>query len=108
VLLLFSGNIRLLDGTILQINLETAFTATIANLGGIGPAAFSNIAGAGPVGSYYAFSGISKILMMGLMFIGRIGVLSILMLFITQRGQQRLYNSTALQDLDSDSALLTM
>jgi len=108
VLLLFSGNIRLLDGTILQINLETAFTATIANLGGIGPAAFSNIAGAGPVGSYCAFSGISKILMMGLMFIGRIGVLSILMLFITQRGQQRLYNSTALQDLDSDSALLTM
>jgi trk system potassium uptake protein TrkH len=108
VLMLTSSTIHLVDGTTVATNLETAFTATIANLGGIGPAAFGGVAQAGPVGNYFAFSEISKIVMMGMIFIGRIGVLSILMLFITQRGQQKLYNSTATQEVESDSVLLQM
>jgi trk system potassium uptake protein TrkH len=108
ILLLSSSSITLPNGMIQSLNLEAAFTATIANLGGIGPAAFSSVAQAGPVGNYYAFSSLGKIIMMVLIFIGRIGVLSILMLFITQRGQRQLYNSTPTTDLDSDRVLLQM
>lgn len=106
ILLLSSSSITLPNGVTQNLNLEAAFTATIANLGGIGPAAFSSVVQAGPVGNYYAFSSLGKIAMMILIFIGRIGVLSILMLFITQRGQRQLYNSTPTKDLDSDRALL--
>lgn len=100
ILLLTNTTIHLIDGSIVQTTLETALTASIANLGGIGPAAFGGVAQSGPVGNYFAFSEISKIVMMGLIFIGRIGVLSILMLFITQRGQYKLRSGTTLADVE--------
>ncbi len=100
ILLLTNTTIYLIDGSIVQTTLETALTASIANLGGIGPAAFGGVAQSGPVGNYFAFSEISKIVMMGLIFIGRIGVLSILMLFITQRGQYKLRSGTTLADVE--------
>ncbi|GAB4145258.1 MAG: TrkH family potassium uptake protein [Patescibacteria group bacterium] len=103
LLMLSSSAVKLADGSFQSINLETAFTASLANLAGIGPAAVTGVANAGPVGNYAAFSDLAKMMLIVLMFVGRIGALSVAMLFITPRGQYRIANTLGSNDVHDDA-----
>jgi trk system potassium uptake protein len=103
LLMMTSYNLVSVTGETSQITLETAFTASLANLGGIGPAAVAGTANAGPVGNYSAFSLAGKVLLGVLMFTGRIGVLSLLMLFITRRGQLRYSKQNVEEQVNFDA-----
>lgn len=92
------------DGSVKNIDFVSALTTSIANLGNIGPAVAIGSVNAGPAGNYFAFSEAAKIVMIFLMFIGRIGILSFLLLFITHKGEEKLnLNET---HFDSDLPLL--
>lgn len=112
-LIFFSGLILIMvtspqvvfaDGTVKSVDFVSALSASIANLGNIGPAVAIGTVNAGPTGNYFAFSEVTKIVMILLMFIGRIGVLSVLLLFITSKGDKNL--QLAEEHFDSDLPLL--
>ena len=83
------------DGSVTKLDFSTAVASSIANLGNIGPAVAIGNVNAGPTGNYYSFSIIGKILMIILMFVGRIGVITFLMLFVTHRGEEHMKDSIA-------------
>lgn len=95
-----SQQVSFADGTVKNIDFVSALSVSIANLGNIGPAVAIGTVNAGPTGNYYAFSEISKIVMIFLMFIGRIGILSFMLLFITKEGERHL--SINEEHFDSD------
>ncbi|MDQ7020923.1 MAG: hypothetical protein Q9M91_03720 [Candidatus Dojkabacteria bacterium] len=72
------------------IDFATAFNASIANLGNIGPTDFFGAINEGPAGGYAAFSIGSKWVMITLMLFGRIGVLNLFFLIanFTKRTKQ--------------------
>lgn len=87
LLMQFSNTMTLPDGSTYSIDFLTAMVASLANLGNIGPAiSFTNV-NVGPTGNYFAFSIAGKIIMIALMFIGRVGVLTFLMLFISSKAE---------------------
>jgi trk system potassium uptake protein TrkH len=108
-LMVSSPVITFADGTTRNIDFVSAFTASIANLGDIGPAVAVGSVNSGPTGNYYAYSELAKIVLLILMYIGRIGVLSFLMMFITSKGEKELENQNKLHisDIDHDAFLLT-
>lgn len=93
-------------GQTIDMDFTTAFTASIAHLGNIGPAAAIGELNTGPTGNYSGFSEITKIILMLLMLLGRLGILTFLMLFITQSGQKQIKKSLSELDYDSDVAAL--
>ncbi|MEM1312032.1 MAG: potassium transporter TrkG [Patescibacteria group bacterium] len=93
LILATSPNVTYTNGVTASIDFSSAFTASIAVLGNIGPAIASGIAQAGPSGNYYAFSETSKIIMILFMLIGRLGVLTFATLFITNLGEQKIDDS---------------
>lgn len=99
-----SSQIVLPDNSVKNIDFVSALTASIANLGNIGPAVAIGSVNAGPTGNYYAFSETSKIVMIFLMFVGRVGVLSLLLLFMSKKGNESL--EIAEKHFDSDLPLL--
>ena len=112
-LIFFSGLILIMatspqvvfaDGTIKSVDFVSALSASIANLGNIGPAVAIGTVNAGPTGNYFAYSELTKIVMIFLMFIGRIGILSFMLLFITHQGDKELQLTE--EHFDSDLPLL--
>lgn len=103
LIMITSPVVRFVDGTVSTVDFTSAVGASIANLGNIGPAIEIGNINAGPAGNYYAFSGISKLIMAGLMIIGRLGVLTIIMLFISHRGERFVKDSVIDQHFDSDT-----
>ncbi len=94
------------DGTIRQMDFLSAITATIANLGNIGPMVSIGNINAGPAGNYFPFSIAAKWLMIILMLIGRLGVITVISVFITKSGLSELNSSVENQSFDSDSPIL--
>lgn len=62
-----------------ELTILEAISASIATLGNIGPG-FGSL---GPFGSYLEFSNVSKLLMVFLMWVGRLEIVPVLALFIT-------------------------
>lgn len=91
------------DGSTKSIDLITGLTASIANLGNIGPTAALGNIDAGPAGNYFAFSVGAKLIMSLLMMIGRVGVFTFLILFISRIGLREIDESVAVQHFDADS-----
>lgn len=94
------------DGTVRHMDFISAITATIANLGNIGPMVSIGNINAGPAGNYFPFSEGAKWLMIGYMLIGRLGVLTIISLFITKTGISGLGDSMEAQNFDSDAPVI--
>lgn len=94
------------DGTVKQMDFISAITATIANLGNIGPMVSIGNINAGPTGNYFPFSVTAKWVMIILMLIGRLGVITILTLFITKTGSTALSEVQEKQHFDSDNPIL--
>lgn len=93
-LLIFSHTGTASDGSIINLDFGTSLAASIANLGNIGPAiAIGQGFNPGPTGNYYAFTIAGKIILMILMYIGRVGVLTCIMLALRTRGENRLIRS---------------
>ena len=61
-----------------QISTLEAFSASLATIGNIGPG-FGSV---GPYGNYLRFSVVSKLLMVFLMWIGRLEIVPVLALFV--------------------------
>lgn len=106
LLLVTSSVLHFSNGEIATLNVETAFTSSIANLGNIGPALVNGIANDGPTGNYSAFSILGKTIMAALMFIGRIGVLTVVMFFIQRITERDIQHAHIEVDFDSDSPLI--
>lgn len=94
------------DGTVKSIDFISAIGASIANLGNIGPAVDIGNLNAGPTGNYYPYSVAAKLVMSGLMMIGRIGVITVLMAFISRRGIKANEDQITRQTFDSDTPIL--
>ncbi len=94
-LMIVSHAVVLPDGTRTELDFTSAIASSIANLGNIGPAVAIGTVNSGPTGNYYAFSTLGKVIMIVMMFIGRIGVLTFMMLFITHRGESHMKDSVA-------------
>ncbi len=90
------------DGSTRAIDLITGITASIANLGNIGPTAALGSIDAGPAGNYFAFSVGAKLVMSLLMMIGRVGVFTFLILFISRLGLREMDDSVTVQHFDAD------
>ena len=105
-IMVVSPQVTLADGTVKNIDLISGITASIANLGNIGPTASLGSIDAGPSGNYSAFSDAAKLVMSLLMFIGRIGVLSFLMLFITGIGSKQVEDTVVEKHFDKDEPML--
>jgi len=95
-----SPTITLADNTTKNVDFISAMTASLANLGNIGPAVAVGSVNAGPAGNYYAYSETAKMIMILLMFIGRVGVISLLLVFVSAKGEQRI--SLVEEHFDSD------
>lgn len=94
------------DGSVKAIDFISAIGASIANLGNIGPAVEIGNLNAGPTGNYFAYTVPAKLVMSTLMMIGRIGVLTVLMIFITRRGIRTTEEQIMQQKFDSDAPIL--
>jgi trk system potassium uptake protein TrkH len=94
------------DGTTKTVDFTSAITASIANLGNIGPAVEIGNINAGPAGNYFAYSEMAKLIMSALMLIGRLGVFTFLMMFITPKGASKLSDQLSEQHFDSDAPIL--
>ncbi len=94
------------DGSIKSIDFISAIGASIANLGNIGPAVDIGNLNAGPTGNYYPYSVAAKLIMSGLMLIGRLGIITVIMVFITRRGIESNQEQITRQTFDSDAPIL--
>lgn len=107
LLLVFSEYGTLPDGTQGHLNFGTAAAASIAHLGNIGPGIFYgegfNI---GPAGNYYPFSDTGKVILIVLMYIGRVGVLAMIMLFLKSQGESVFSESVSTVKYDQDKPVL--
>lgn len=96
-----SPSVTYADGTTGKIDFVSAMSSAIANLGNIGPSVTVGNVNAGPSGNYSSFSGGAKIVMIILMFVGRVGVLTILIMFITDKGEKSINQEIAKDHFDS-------
>ncbi len=92
VLMQVNPIITLLDGTTTPNNFTTSFAASIANLGNIGPTPTVDGVNLGPAGNYAPLNTAAKIVLSILMLLGRVGVLSLLMLFMDYKAQQKIWH----------------
>jgi trk system potassium uptake protein TrkH len=86
--MLISNHMVMPDGSSNTIDFTTAFTASIATIGNIGPAVSISQINTGPTGNYFAFSIPAKILMIAMMWAGRVGLLTLLFLFMNRTGEE--------------------
>ncbi len=107
LLLVFSSSGQNPDGSLAILDFGTAMAASIANLGNIGPAINAGQGlNVGPTGNYFAFTNAGKIILIVLMYIGRVGVLTFLMLGLRTRGEARLVRSVAEIKFDPNNPAL--
>lgn len=89
-IMVLSPQVVFLDGSSKDIDLISGLTASLSNLGNIGPTTTLGSVDSGPSGNYAAYSESAKLVMVFLMFLGRVGVLSFLMLFITTKDSKEI------------------
>lgn len=107
LIMIVSGTGVLPTGEVIAMNFSTAFSASLANLGNIGPGvSFAGNFNIGPTGNYFAFSTLGKVVLIILMYIGRVGVLAILMLFLKSRGEAVFADSVMIAKYDKDMPVL--
>jgi trk system potassium uptake protein TrkH len=99
-LMVITPHMVLPDGTVKSLDFVSAVGSSIANLGNIGPAVALGTINAGPTGNYFAFNEAAKVLLICLMFVGRVGILSVLMIFITEKGEEKYKQSVAESTFD--------
>lgn len=92
--------ITLLDGTQIANNFTTSFGASIANLGNIWPTPTIDNINLGPSGNYAPLNSSAKLVLSILMLLGRVGVLSLLMLFMDYKAQQHIGHKIETVDYD--------
>ncbi len=96
MLMIVSPEGILANGDLVTLDLGTALAASIANLGNIGPGNFfSNGWNVGPTGNYFAFSTGGKWLLIFLMYVGRVGVLTIFFVLMSRGAIRHLFASFA-------------
>jgi trk system potassium uptake protein TrkH len=105
-IVILSPKVTFADGSIKDIDLMSAITASIANLGNIGPTTVISSVDSGPAGNYFAYTESAKLVMSLLMLVGRIGVLTFLMLFISRSGMNRIQDSMIQDDFDLDETTI--
>lgn len=105
-IILTSPKVVSIEGQVSDIDLVSAFSASIAILGNIGPAAATGTVNSGPTGNYFSFSPSSKLFMTVLMYISRVGVLNILILFIGKKDNSLLKESISELHFESDYPIL--
>ena len=107
LLLIFANNSTLPDGTHVPLNFGTAISASIAHLGNIGPGLyFGNSVNIGPTGNYFAFNEAGKVILIALMYIGRVGILAVIMLFLKTKGEKTLSESVSSIQYDKSQPVL--
>jgi trk system potassium uptake protein len=87
-----------------SIDFETAFGSSIAMLGNIGPSAATGIINAGPAGNYSQFSSLAKVVMIVLMYIGRVGVFTFVILFVNKIAQNHFEDNKAHEKFDIEDS----
>lgn len=92
--------ITLADGTQIANNFTTAFGASIANLGNIGPIPSIDGVNLWPSGNYSVLNTSAKLILSLLMLLWRVGVLSLLLLFMNYKAQQKLWHKIESVDYD--------
>lgn len=106
-LLVLSPTTKLVDGTQVILGFDTAISASIANLGNIGPGISSGSGlNIGPTGNYFSFSVAGKLVLSLLMYIGRVGILAVIMLFLKSRGEQQFTSSVMSVRFDPEKPVL--
>jgi trk system potassium uptake protein TrkH len=105
LVLLTSSKLVFIDGTLADLDFLSGFSAAIASLGNIGPTILAGSANSGAVGNFSAYSDLAKFIMVVLMFVGRVGVLTFLMLFVGGKGFQRVRETRPTVDFDADEPL---
>jgi trk system potassium uptake protein TrkH len=107
LIMIVSGVGVLPNGEVVVMSFSNAFSAAIANLGNIGPGiSYTGNFNIGPAGNYYAFPVAGKIILIVLMYIGRVGVLAILMLFLKSRGEETFGSSVKVTKYDKNQPVL--
>lgn len=105
-ILLVSPTAEFIDGTTRDVDLLSALLAALANLGNIGPTTSLGNVDSGPIGNYSAYNVGAKLILIVLMYIGRIGILTFLMHFISKRGMRNIDESVIEEDFDADEPIL--
>lgn len=105
-ILLVSPTAEFVDGTTREVDLLSALLAALANLGNIGPTTSLGNVDSGPIGNYSAYNVGAKLILVILMYIGRIGILTFLMHFISNRGMRNIDESVIEEDFDADEPIL--
>jgi trk system potassium uptake protein TrkH len=105
-ILLVSPTAEFVDGTTRDVDLLSALLAALANLGNIGPTTSLGNVDSGPIGNYSAYNVGAKLILIVLMYIGRIGILTFLMHFISRRGMRNIDESVIEEDFDADEPIL--
>lgn len=106
LIMVVSPQITLPDGSVRALDFTSAITGTIANLGNIGPAIEIGNVNHGPTGNYYAYTTVGKFFMALFMLIGRLGVLTVLMLFIAPLKTDSIRASVPSKHFDSDLPII--
>jgi trk system potassium uptake protein len=106
LILATSSVVTYVDGTSAMVDFTSAFTASIGTLGNIGPAIAVGAVDAGPNGNYFAYTESAKLIMTLLMFIGRVGILTFVVLFMSNLGQKNIEASIPEIDFDEEKPTL--
>lgn len=106
LIMVVSPQITLPDGTVRSLDFTSAITGTIANLGNIGPSLEIGNINHGPTGNYYAYTVAGKFLMAMYMLIGRLGVLTVFMIFIAPLKHDSIRETVSSKRFDSDLPII--
>jgi trk system potassium uptake protein len=88
-----------------EIDFGSSFGSSIAMLGNIGPAATTGLVNAGPAGNYSEFSVLAKIVMIILMFIGRVGVFTFIILFVNKAINSEFEKNLPKEEFDPEDSI---
>ena len=96
--------ISLLDGSQIANNFTTAFGASIANLGNIWPIPSIDWVNLWPSGNYAVLNSAAKLILSLLMLLWRVGVLSLLLLFMNYKAQQKIWHKIETVEYDETNS----
>jgi trk system potassium uptake protein len=106
LILASSSVVTYVDKSTSSVDFTSAFTASIATLGNIGPAIAVGAVDAGPNGNYFAYSESAKLIMTLLMFVGRVGILTFVVIFMSNLGQKNIEASIPEIEFEEDKPAL--
>lgn len=106
LIMVVSPVIILPDGITRPLDFTSAITGTIANLGNIGPAIEIGNLNHGPTGNYYAYTVAGKFFMALFMLIGRLGILTVLMIFVSPKNEPGFKQQISRKHFNSDLPII--